>query len=110
MNFKQIVRDGIGSFSRRRLKDLEETRFTFSEEREEEREAEGWNWAGIPTELLREVAARLEERCETWPARRNLVAFGSVCRSWRRICKEVVGEPEINGKLTFPHSVKQVNS
>ncbi|CAA6673714.1 unnamed protein product [Spirodela intermedia] len=115
MNLREIVRDGIGSISRR----------GFSHQRRKEREGarsasssasfvdlgveagEQGSWSGLPPELLREVVVRLEESEATWPSRRNLVAFGSVCRSWRRICREIVGLPEVSGKLTFPVSLKQ---
>ncbi|XAR57133.1 hypothetical protein NMG60_11025165 [Bertholletia excelsa] len=64
-------------------------------------------WANMPQELLREVLMRIEASENSWPLRRNVVACAGVCRSWREIMKEVVGTPEISGKLTFPISVKQ---
>lgn len=67
-------------------------------------------WASLPPELLRDVIKRLEESETTWPARKHVVACASVCRSWRVMCKEIVKNPELSGKLTFPVSLKQVGS
>ena len=67
-------------------------------------------WANLPPELLIDVIKRLEESESTWPARKNVVACASVCRSWRVICKEIVKSLEFCGKLTFPVSLKQVGS
>ncbi|GFY89182.1 tubby like protein 10 [Actinidia rufa] len=47
------------------------------------------------------------ERESTWPARKHVVACAAVCRSWRSMCKEIVRNPDICGKLTFPVSLKQ---
>ncbi|CAK9145517.1 unnamed protein product [Ilex paraguariensis] len=65
------------------------------------------SWANMPSELLREVLVRIEASESSWPLRKNVVACAGVCRSWREIMKEVVGTPEVSGKLTFPVSVKQ---
>lgn len=66
------------------------------------------SWGNFPQELLREVLTRVEASESSWPSRRNVVACAGVCRSWREVVKEVVGTPEVSGKLTFPISVKQV--
>lgn len=65
-------------------------------------------WANLPEELLYDVIRRLEESESTWPARKHVVACAAVCRSWRSMCKELVRNPELSGKLTFPVSLKQV--
>ncbi|CAA0828557.1 Tubby-like F-box protein 3 [Striga hermonthica] len=64
-------------------------------------------WANMPSELLRDVLARIEESDCNWPQRRNVVACGGVCRSWREIMKEIVMNLEVSEKLTFPISLKQ---
>ncbi|THG17989.1 hypothetical protein TEA_011605 [Camellia sinensis var. sinensis] len=64
-------------------------------------------WVNMPQELMREVLMRIEAAESCWPMRRNVVACAGVCRSWREIMKEIVGTPEVSGKLTFPISVKQ---
>lgn len=68
------------------------------------------NLGNFPQELLREVLTRVEVSESSWPSRRNVVACAGVCRSWREVVKEVVGTPEVSGKLTFPISVKQPGS
>lgn len=119
MSLKGIVRDGIGGISRRGFSD------TRRKERERGRsvaasssslpdvgpgvEGGQGSWAGLPPELLREVIGRVEQSEAAWPGRRHLVACASVCRSWRRVCKDIVGAPEVSGKLTFPVSLKQVS-
>lgn len=65
-------------------------------------------WAHMPQELLREVLIRIESSENAWPPRKSVVACAGVCRSWRRITKEIVKTPEVSGRLTFPISVKQV--
>ena len=65
-------------------------------------------WAQMPEELLREVLVRIEAADTTWPSRKNVVACAGVCRSWRRITKDLVKTPELSASLTFPISVKQV--
>ncbi|XP_031377999.1 tubby-like F-box protein 5 [Punica granatum] len=64
-------------------------------------------WANLPPELLLDIISRLESAHRTWPARRDLVACASVCRSWRQATKEVTRTPERCGCLTFPASLKQ---
>uniref|UniRef100_A0A7N1A7Q9 Tubby-like F-box protein n=1 Tax=Kalanchoe fedtschenkoi TaxID=63787 RepID=A0A7N1A7Q9_KALFE len=64
-------------------------------------------WANMPPELLVDIINRVEGRDTTWPARRDVVACASVCKSWREITKEVVKLPEHSGLLTFPTSLKQ---
>lgn len=81
---------------------------------EEEEEREGLKneerccWGNMPLELLREVLMRIESSENNWPLRKNVVACGGVCRSWREIVKEIVRTPEVSGIITFPISVKQV--
>ena len=65
-------------------------------------------WVHMPQELLREVLIRIESSENAWPPRKSVVACAGVCRSWRRITKEIVKTPEVSGTLTFPISVKQV--
>lgn len=64
-------------------------------------------WANMPTELLRDIIQRIEERESSWPSRKDVVACASVCKAWREVTKDLVKAPEISGKLTFPISVKQ---
>lgn len=121
MTLKSIVRDlrdGIGSLSRRGFNfhvnrsaslahgidfsfDSEETHVDDVDSGEES------YWAGLPPELLRDVVKRLEASECAWPARKHVVACAAVCRSWRQMCKEIVGMPEISAQLTFPVSLKQ---
>ncbi|ERN16876.1 hypothetical protein AMTRI_Chr02g264420 [Amborella trichopoda] len=64
-------------------------------------------WANMPPELLRDVISRVEMAEDVWPQRKNVVACGGVCRSWRDITKEIVKTLEQSGKITFPISLKQ---
>lgn len=120
MSFRSIVRDvrdGFGSLSRRSfdvrlsslhsrgksqgsINDLHDTHPSLI--------VQNSRWANLPPELLFDVIKRLEESESTWPARKHVVACAAVCRSWRSMCKEIVGTPEACGKLTFPVSLKQV--
>lgn len=119
MSFRSIardLRDSFGSLSRRSF----EVRFpghhrgksqgTVHELHEQPLVIQTSYWASLPPELLRDVIKRLEASESTWPARKNVVACAAVCRSWREMCKELVQNPESSGKLTFPVSLKQVNS
>lgn len=65
-------------------------------------------WVDLPPELLLDIIHRIESGQTSWPARRDVVACASVCRSWRQMTKEVVKVPELSGLLTFPISLKQV--
>lgn len=65
-------------------------------------------WASLPPELLLDIIGRVEANETTWPARRAVVSCAAVCKSWRKIAKEVVRTPEECGLLTFPMSLKQV--
>ncbi|XVF45703.1 hypothetical protein PTKIN_Ptkin02bG0228100 [Pterospermum kingtungense] len=116
MSFRSIVRDvrdSFGSLSRRSF----DVRLTghhrgkshgsFHDLHDEPFVIQNSRWANLPPELLIDVIKRLEESESTWPARKNVVACASVCRSWRAICKEIVKSPEFCGKLTFPVSLKQ---
>lgn len=114
MSLKSIVRDGFGSISRRSFKwrkdrfaSASATAFDFDQSEEANGDGEQSCWAALPPELLREVVKRVEETESTWPARRHVVACAAVCRSWRHMCKEIVGMPETSAKLTFPISLKQ---
>ncbi|XP_010523605.1 PREDICTED: tubby-like F-box protein 6 [Tarenaya hassleriana] len=64
-------------------------------------------WVDLPPELLLDIIQRIEFSQTTWPARRDVVACASVCRSWREITKEVVKTPELCSLITFPISLKQ---
>ena len=64
-------------------------------------------WANLPSELLLDIIQRIESSKTTWPGRRDVVACGSVCKSWRAVTKELVRTPEQCGLLTFPVSLKQ---
>ncbi|XP_062157710.1 tubby-like F-box protein 5 [Alnus glutinosa] len=64
-------------------------------------------WANMPPELLHDIIQRVEASQTTWPTRRDVVACALVCRSWRKITKEIVKTPEQCRSLTFPISLKQ---
>ncbi|ESQ30883.1 hypothetical protein EUTSA_v10011537mg [Eutrema salsugineum] len=65
-------------------------------------------WVDLPPELLLDIIHRIESEQTSWPARRDVVACASVCRSWRKMTKEeVLKVPELSGLLTFPISLKQ---
>ncbi|XP_068634497.1 tubby-like F-box protein 6 [Aristolochia californica] len=114
MSMKSIlkdVRDSIGSLSRRGF-DSRRRRSSIASASTRSfefdlQDGEQSCWAGLPPELLRDVVQRLVASESTWPSRRNVVACAAVCRSWRHMCKEIVGIPEISAKLTFPISLKQ---
>ncbi|RXH73224.1 hypothetical protein DVH24_012908 [Malus domestica] len=65
-------------------------------------------WANLPPELLLDIIQRVEASETSWPARRDVIACASVCKSWREITKGIVKTPEQCGWLTFPVSLKQV--
>ena len=119
MSFRSIVRDvrdSFGSLSRRSF-DVRlmghhrgKSHGSLHDFHDEPVVIQNSRWANLPPELLIDVIKRLEESETTWPARKNVVACASVCRSWRVICKEIVKSPEFCGKLTFPVSLKQVGS
>lgn len=67
-------------------------------------------WANMPPELLLDIISRVEASETSWPARRDVVSCASVCRSWRDTTKEVITTPQQCGLITFPASLKQVNS
>ncbi|EOA37884.1 hypothetical protein CARUB_v10009350mg [Capsella rubella] len=64
-------------------------------------------WVDLPQELLLDIIHRIESGQTLWPARKDVVACASVCRSWREMTREVVKVPEVSGLLTFPVSLKQ---
>jgi len=122
------IRDGIGSISRRRggedgkssgrycrrgkshiapdcssstSSSLTAAFVTIQEQQQQSR------WANLPPELLLDIIQRVEASETAWPARKDVVACASVCRSWRDVTKEIVKTPEQCGSLTFPISLKQ---
>ncbi|KAK4764136.1 hypothetical protein SAY87_013574 [Trapa incisa] len=64
-------------------------------------------WANLPPELLLDIIKRVEKSETSWPSRAVVVFCASVCKSWRKITKEVAKTPEQSGRLTFPISLKQ---
>lgn len=110
MPFRSIVRelkeikDGIGSMSwQSRVRS-----HIAPEQATSSSDVEQGQWANLPPELLLEIIRRVEETETSWPARAAVVFCGSVCKSWRKIAKEIVKTPEECGRLTFPASLKQV--
>ncbi|KAF4350129.1 hypothetical protein CsatB_008746 [Cannabis sativa] len=125
MSFKSLVRElremkeGIGNISRRRIMgklNHRRSKSHIAPEGSSSTVSSSWTcsalvqqgrWANLPPELLLDIIQRVESSETTWPARRDVVACASVCRSWREITKEVVKTPEQSGWLTFPISLKQ---
>ncbi|OVA07048.1 Tubby [Macleaya cordata] len=126
MSFKSIVRelreirDGIGNMSKRgaegkNIHSRTKSQVTVdgpmqqsgSSSSSSSSVVQQGRWANLPPELLLDVIQRLEASETSWPARQNVVACASVCRSWREVTKEVVKTPEECGRLTFPISLKQ---
>lgn len=116
MSFRHIARDireSIGSFSRRSFDvrilghNRGKSHGSFHDLHDQPVVIQNSRWANLPPELLFDVIRRLEESETTWPGRKHVVACAAVCRSWRSMCKEIVKNPEICGKLTFPVSLKQ---
>lgn len=117
MSFRSIVRDvrdGFGSLSRRSF-DVRllghhrgKSHGSVHELRDQPLVIQNSRWASLPAELLHDVIRRLEASESTWPSRKHVVACAAVCQSWREMCKEIVKNPEICGKITFPVSLKQV--
>ncbi|XP_059292932.1 tubby-like F-box protein 5 [Lycium ferocissimum] len=64
-------------------------------------------WANLPPKVLLDIICRVEESEASWPARSVMVSCASVCKSWRKITKEIIKTPEECGKPTFPISLKQ---
>ncbi|CAM8936450.1 unnamed protein product [Rhodiola kirilowii] len=120
MSFRNIVRDvreGFGSLSRRRFEvglsghgSNRGKSHGSVHELEDHLVVQSSRWANLPPELLFDVIKRLEASESKWPARKNVVACASVCKAWREMCQEIVQNPEISGKLTFPVSLKQPGS
>jgi tubby and related proteins len=117
MSFRSIVRDvrdGFGSLSRRgfevRLLGHHRGRShgAVHELHDPVPMVQNSLWANLPPELLQDVVERLEASEDTWPSRKHVVACAAVCRTWRQMCKEIVRNPELSGKITFPVSLKQV--
>ncbi|XP_052619834.1 tubby-like F-box protein 3 [Lactuca sativa] len=114
MSFKSIIQDmkgEFGSISRkgfglrsRSLKLVEDESMSIVDALKQS------CWANMPPELLRDVLMRIEASECTWPPRKNVVSCAGVCRNWREIMKEIVKNPELSGKLTFPISLKQPGS
>ncbi|KAL8536085.1 hypothetical protein ACS0TY_011643 [Phlomoides rotata] len=119
MSFRSIardIRDSFGSLSRRSfdvrlpIHHRGKSHGSFHDLNEQPLIIQSSRWANLPPELLYDVIKRLEESESTWPARKHVVACAAVCRSWRSMCKEIVRNPELSGKLTFPVSLKQPGS
>lgn len=117
MSFRSIVRDvrdGFGSLSRRSFDVIlpghsrSKSRSSVHELHDQPLVIQSSRWASLPPELLRDVIKRLETNESAWPGRKHVVACAAVCKSWREMCKEIVGSPEFCGKITFPVSLKQV--
>lgn len=92
---------------RRRTKSHIAPEQSFSSQKSSPALVEQSQWANMPPELLHDIIQRVEESETSWPARRDVVACASACRSWREITKEIVKTPEQCGLLTFPISLKQ---
>uniref|UniRef100_A0A0E0IYI7 Tubby-like F-box protein n=1 Tax=Oryza nivara TaxID=4536 RepID=A0A0E0IYI7_ORYNI len=116
MSFRSIVRDvrdGFGSLSRRgfEVRILGHRRGkshgAVHELHDPVPVIQSSCWASLPPELLRDIIERLEESEATWPSRKHVVACAGVCRTWREMCKEIVKNPELCGKITFPISLRQ---
>ncbi|CAK8573388.1 unnamed protein product [Lathyrus sativus] len=116
MSFRSIVRDvrdGFGSLSRRSFEvrlpghQKGKSRSSVHELQDQAPVIQNSRWASLPPELLRDVIKRLESNENTWPSRKHVVACAAVCKSWREMCKEIVGSLEYCGKITFPVSLKQ---
>ncbi|BAT12817.1 Os11g0163600 [Oryza sativa Japonica Group] len=114
MSFRSIVRDvrdGFGSLSRRgfEVRILGHRRGkshgAVHELHDPVPVIQSSCWASLPPELLRDIIERLEESEATWPSRKHVVACAGVCRTWREMCKEIVKNPELCGKITFPISL-----
>uniref|UniRef100_A0ACD5YY33 Uncharacterized protein n=1 Tax=Avena sativa TaxID=4498 RepID=A0ACD5YY33_AVESA len=111
MSFRSMIREmkgEVGAISRRGLlRSRTPSVRRVAAVAPEEAARQGFCWAELPPELLREVLARVEESEPRWPRRRDVVACAGVCRSWRGVVREIVRVPEESGRLTFPISVKQ---
>ncbi|XP_009619070.1 tubby-like F-box protein 5 [Nicotiana tabacum] len=117
MSFKKIVRelremkDGIGNISRRGAERKQHwsnrTRSHIVPYVALSDPIEQGQWANLPPKVLLDIIRRVEESEVSWPARSVVVFCASVCRSWRKITKEIVKTPEECGRLTFPISLKQ---
>lgn len=123
MSFRSIVRDvrdGFGSLSRRSFEVTLASIYGLTGHHKGKTQSSSHvlddspsiiresRWANLPPELIRDILRRLEADESTWPARKHVVCFAAVCRTWREMCKEIVLSPEFCGKLTFPVSLKQV--
>eukprot|EP00252_Welwitschia_mirabilis_P023989 TRINITY_DN6943_c0_g3_i1.p1 TRINITY_DN6943_c0_g3~~TRINITY_DN6943_c0_g3_i1.p1 ORF type:complete len:147 (-),score=12.08 TRINITY_DN6943_c0_g3_i1:242-682(-) len=64
-------------------------------------------WANLPPELLSDIIKRIEESEREWPCRRSVVACAGVCKAWRKVTTELVPSPSVDGRITFPVSLKQ---
>ncbi|KAL7591819.1 tubby-like F-box protein 7 [Lactuca sativa] len=68
------------------------------------------SWSNMLPELLGEIIKRVETSDDRWPLRRNLVACGCVCKSWREVTRQIVKPPVHSGKITFLSCLKQPGS
>ncbi|GLU19875.1 hypothetical protein SLE2022_360980 [Rubroshorea leprosula] len=121
MSFKSIIRElkelkgGIGSISRRggesrHWPSRSKSHVVPDQAPPEPEVFEQSPWANLPPELLLDIIQRIEESETSWPARTAVIFSALVCRSWRKITKEIVKTPEQCGRLTFPISLKQPGS
>ncbi|XP_044475458.1 tubby-like F-box protein 5 [Mangifera indica] len=108
------LRDGIGNISRRSSDGRQNSRRRGRSHIAPEGSTSSTSsvidqsqWANMPPELLLDIIQRVESSQTSWPARRDVVACASVCKSWRAITKEIVKTPEQCGLLSFPISLKQ---
>lgn len=67
----------------------------------------GSRWGNMVPELVGEIVKRVEATDDMWPNRKNVVAFGCICKRWREVTKDLVKSPLRSGKITFPCSLKQ---
>ncbi|KAL8129814.1 hypothetical protein V2J09_018969, partial [Rumex salicifolius] len=70
-------------------------------------DSESNRWANLLPDLLNAIIGRVEATDDTWPNRRNLVAFACVCRKWRGAVRGIVKSPSLTGNITFPYCLKQ---
>ncbi|KAK4780259.1 hypothetical protein SAY87_016365 [Trapa incisa] len=119
MSWKSILRelkemkDGIGNLSRggsggRRWRNRARSHIAPDQgPQPSELTLQQGQWANLPPELLLDIIKRVEKSETSWPSRAVVVFCASVCKSWRKITKEIVKTPEQSGRLTFPISLKQ---
>lgn len=67
-------------------------------------------WSKMLPEILENIIQRVELSEDRWPIRKSVVSCACVCKRWRDVTKGIVKSPLQTGKITFPSSLKQVNS